>query len=256
MGRILNLILLLVVVAVFVRVLLASYTPEVREEFNKSLTTTTTSLALTIPHYALEEPIVEWKLPSDKYVFIECMTEDHLELIEGNSTDYGHNLPRSTNIGYDFNKTNGILISTGHIPINDTFTIFYGHMPVNDTLKVVFGGGEIKSGAVGYIIRTNLLFVYNISLYNYIFPHNSMIFTPRIIKVDLNGTVYLKYKNISIILKDGEEWVKVTSKITPTFDLIELKGRVQVGKLNLTTTDRIINYGIQDKSKIFNQTIE
>lgn len=129
-------------------------------------------------------------------------------------------------------------------------------MPVNDTLKVVFGGGEIKSGAVGYIIRTNLLFVYNISLYNYIFPHNSMIFTPRIIKVDLNGTVYLKYKNISIILKDGEEWVKVTSKITPTFDLIELKGRVQVGKLNLTTTDRIINYGIQDKSKIFNQTIE
>jgi len=69
------------------------------------------------------------------------------------------------------------------------------------------------------------------------------------VSIDSDGTVHIEYKNESIVLKCGEEWVKTTSEI----DVKEFRG--QKGKARLTTTDRIVNYGILDNSNLVKSQI-
>jgi len=62
----------------------------------------------------------------------------------------------------------------------------------------------------------------------------------RIVQVDRDGRVYLEYEGELLVLAPGQTWTSTTE---------ELRDQ-GAGKARLTTTDRIVNYGILDKAKI------
>ncbi len=171
-----------------------------------------------VSSWAQEKTEKEWKISSDKYVFINHHTHTHGEVIEGNypgglAVDFGT---------YSFDEKTGALMGS----IN---------FDINETLKAVYGSGGSLSGAAGKGAGTSLSGVYEL-------PYEYHRF--KIIKIDADGTAYIEYNNISIVLKSGEKWVNTTSKI----DTQQFKD--QVGKAKLTTTDEIVNYGILEKSRI------
>ena len=60
----------------------------------------------------------------------------------------------------------------------------------------------------------------------------------------MDGTIHMIYKDQLIILKPKEKWANTTSGIvTQVYE----NG---IAKANIIKTDKIINYGIIDKSKI------
>ncbi len=153
------------------------------------------------------------ELSSDKYVFIDHHIHIHGKLIEGNYMQRMIDFPT-----YWFDKKTKSL--SGWI-----------NFDVNETLIAVNGSGTSLSGAVGGGAGTGLLGVYELPYEKYGF---------KILRIDSDGTAYIEYKNTSIILKSGEELVDETSRIDTQSG----------GKAKLTTTDKIVNYGILDKSKI------
>lgn len=63
-------------------------------------------------------------------------------------------------------------------------------------------------------------------------------------QIESDGTVHIQYNDSLIVLKSNEEWVNVTSEIdTQDFG-------AGIAKANIITTDKIVNYGIIEKSKI------
>jgi len=154
-----------------------------------------------------------WGIPPNKYVFIDHHIHTYGELIEGSYPSLMVDFPT-----YNFNKETGSL--SGMI-----------NFDINETLKAVYGDGLSLSGAAGGGAATGLSGVYEL-------PYEKGGIT--ILKIDSDGTAYIVYKGVSIILKNDEEWVNITSRV----DIQE------TGKAKLTETDKIVNYGILDKSKI------
>ena len=154
-----------------------------------------------------------WIILPNKYVFIDHHIHTYGELIEGSYPSLMVDFPT-----YNFNKETGSL--SGMI-----------NFDINETLKAVYGGGISLSGAAGGGAATGLSGVYEL-------PYEKGGIT--ILKIDSDGTAYIVYKGVSIILKNDEEWVNITSRV----DIQE------TGKAKLTETDKIVNYGILDKSKI------
>jgi len=163
-----------------------------------------------------QTPIVT-QLSPGKFVFVEHSIRIHGELIEG---DYPRKMIDFPTYRYD--RKIGIL--QGRIVFS-----------VNDSLRVVFGSGLGLSGAAGGGASTGLSGVYKL-------PYEEEGL--KILSIDSDGTVHIGYRNESIILKIGEEWVRTSSEI----DVKEFRG--QTGKAELTTTDRIMNYGILDSSNL------
>ena len=153
------------------------------------------------------------QLSPGKFVFVEHSIRIHGELIEG---DYPRKMIDFPTYRYD--QKTGILRGL----------IGFG---VNESLKAVFGSGLGLSGAAGGGAATGLSGVYKL-------PYEEEGL--KIVSIDSDGTVHIEYNNESIVLKIGEEWVKTTSET----DVKEFSG--QKGKAKLTTTDRIMNYGILD----------
>ena len=162
------------------------------------------------------------QLSPGRFVFVEHMIRVHGELIEGDYPRKMIDFPT-----YRFDQKTGIL--KGIIVFS-----------VNESLKAVFGSGLGLSGAAGGGASTGLSGVYRL-------PYEEEGL--RIVSIDSDGTVHIEYKNESIVLKSGEEWVKTTSEI----DVKEFRG--QKGKARLTTTDRIVNYGILDNSNLVKSQI-
>ena len=66
----------------------------------------------------------------------------------------------------------------------------------------------------------------------------------KITNVEVNGTIHLLYNDSIIVLKRNEEWIKLTS-------IIDTQNNAgEIAKAKLTWTDRIVNYGIIEKSNI------
>ena len=63
-------------------------------------------------------------------------------------------------------------------------------------------------------------------------------------RIDLDGTAHISYRGLSITLRNGEEWTNTTSRIDSK-DVGNMKGKAM-----LTITDKIINHGILEKSKV------
>lgn len=167
----------------------------------------------------LDESIVisEFRTPAesaffDKYIFIEHNIHTHIEIIEGIYPG-----PVVDSPTYSFDETSGTLRN-------------YLSFDINDSLVLVYGRGSSISGAGGGM--ENMLHgVYQL-------PYESGNVT--ILSIDVNGAVYLEYRNNLIILEKGQKWEDTVSKTDVTSS----------GTAELTTGDSIKNYGFLEKSKI------
>ena len=159
-----------------------------------------------------------WIISSEKCVFVDHHINTKGVLLEGNYLG-GPNIDFPT---YNFDKTSKIL--------NGIFDF-----EVDKSLKIIYGDGESLSGVAGAGAATGLYGVYEL-------PYAKGKF--EIKEIDSDGTVHIQYNDSLIVLKSNEEWINVTSEInTQNFG----KG---IAKANITTTDKIVNYGIIEKSKI------
>ena len=143
-------------------------------------------------------------IPSDKYIFVEFLQEIK-----------GAPIMIDRPVIYHFNNTSGVL-EGGSFAINNDLVIVIGNRLV---VKEPGGGGA------GGVIPV------------YTLP--STINTPfswKIIYLDADGTVYLRYKNTKVALKPGEIYEKrfITEWMGYKVEYIV----------------RIKNYGLQDKNKI------
>jgi len=160
----------------------------------------------------------DWEITSDKCVFIEHHINTDGELIEGNYREGpGYDVPT-----FSFDSVTGIL--SGHI-----------NFQTNKSLKLIFGNGRSSSGVAGTGVSTMLLGINKLP-----FEYDNF----KITNVEVNGTIHLLYNDSIIVLKRNEEWIKLTS-------IIDTQNNAgEIAKAKLTWTDRIVNYGIIEKSNI------
>lgn len=188
-----------------------------RNLFRLLFTTMAVITVILISGCIQEKPEKEGKLSSENFFYIDHHIHTHGELIEGKYVGLDIDFPT-----YFFDEKTGTL--SGMIDFDN-----------NKTLKIIYGNGISLSGVAGGGEGTRLSGVYELP-----YERNEL----KILKIDPNGTVFLEYKNESIILEGGEVWTNITSQIdTQQFG-------DQKGKANLIITDKIVNYGIFDKSKI------
>ena len=159
-------------------------------------------------------PPAAWPVGTDQYVFIDHHIHTHGELIAGVYGEMMIDFPT-----YRFHQDTGTL--EGIIGFE-----------IDEELKVIFGGGSSLSGCAGGGAATRLTGIYEVP-----YEHNGF----KIVRIGPDGTTNLEYEGESIVLTSGEEWVKEESRfdVQPPF-----------GLARLTTTDKIVNYGILDKSGI------
>jgi hypothetical protein len=106
---------------------------------------------------------------------------------------------------------------------------------INETLKAIYGSGLVLNGEAGGGASTSLDGIFDL-------PYKEDDF--QLLKIDTDGTVHIMYKGLSITLRKGEEWTNTTSKIDSK-EVANTKGKAM-----LTITDKIINHGILEKSKV------
>jgi len=185
---------------------------------NGLITIAITVVTLLIVYSCEKNQGEDWIISSDKCVFVDHHVNTNGELIEGNYQG-GLNIDFPT---YSFDETSKIL--------NGEFDF-----EINKTLKIIYGDGRSLSGVVGEGAATGLFGIYDI-------PYAKGKF--EIKEIEFDGTVHIQYNDSLIVLKSNEEWVNVTSEID-TQDFGEV-----IVKANIITTDKIVNYGIIEKSKI------
>ncbi|MCX6659991.1 MAG: hypothetical protein NTX81_06390 [Candidatus Bathyarchaeota archaeon] len=151
------------------------------------------------------------------YIFIQQHTHIHGESLEGNYRGPMIDFPT-----YSFDNKTGTLRGMMNFEINDT-------------LVAIYGSGLGLSGAAGGGASTSLYGVFDL-------PYKKDDL--QILRIDLDGTAHISYRGLSITLRNGEEWTNTTSRI----DSKEV-GNMK-GKAMLTITDKIINHGILEKSKV------
>lgn len=171
----------------------------------------------------------EWPISHDKCVFIDHHINTYGECIEGECQklciDFGT---------YDFNEAENTLY-------------FFTDFKVNRALKIVYGSGESLSGDAGMGAATGLTPIYELPYKQSDFRLSYELGDFEILNIEPDGTCHIKYNEISIILKSGEKWSNITTRV----DTQEC--RDGPCKLKQTITDTIVNYGILDKSKIKNK---
>jgi len=155
------------------------------------------------------------EISSDEYVFLEHHLNTDGENLEGTYPFLYIDFPT-----YSFDRTTGVL--AGMISF-----------PINNSLKAVYGDGTSRSGHYGSGSGTRLSGIYS-------FPYENDGL--RITSIEGNGTIHIKYRNSDLILKSGESWEDITTKIEIYPDLM--------CSIRLTETDTIINHGILKKSDI------
>lgn len=188
-------------------------------KFKNGLITITITVVTLFFVYSCEKNQEEdWIISSDKCVFVDHHVNTNGELIEGNYQG-GLNIDFPT---YSFDEISKIL--------NGEFDF-----EINKTLKIIYGDGRSLSGVVGEGAATGLFGIYDI-------PYAKGKF--EIKEIEFDGTVHIQYNDSLIVLKSNEEWVYVTSEID-TQDFGE-----GIAKANIITTDKIVNYGIIEKSRI------
>lgn len=185
---------------------------------NGLILTVITAFALFLVFSCEKNQEEDWIISSDKCVFVDHHVNTNGELIEGNYQG-GLNIDFPT---YNFNQTSKIL--KGEFDFE-----------INKSLKIIYGNGKSLSGVVGAGAATGLFGGYDL-------PYAKGKF--EIKQIDFDGTVHIQYNDSLIVLKSNEEWVNVTSEID-TQDFGE-----GIAKANIITTDKIVNYGIIEKSKI------
>jgi len=149
-----------------------------------------------------------------QYIFLDQHTNINGKTISGECPMMMIDFPT-----YSFKKETGIL--NGMI-----------NFEVNEKLKVVYGWGTSLSGDAGGGAGTTLVGIYE-------FPYNGEDIV--INKIDNDGTVQFTYKGKAITLKPNSEWEDIKTETNK-----ETKGCIRED----TITDKIINYGILDKTKI------
>jgi len=179
----------------------------------------TTGLPILISFYigcrsqTAVEPEPPYKVPAGQYIFVEHHVHVDGVTIEGDY--YGPMIDFPT---YIFDSSNGILQGM----INFTKA---------DSLIGVYGDGESLSGAAGKGAGTVVSGIYSL-------PHQNNKF--NLTRIDKGGIVTIKYNDSTHVLATRKEWISITSKLDTT----------QRGIARLIATDRIVNYGLQLKSKI------
>jgi hypothetical protein len=163
----------------------------------------------------------DWEITSDKCVFIEHFSHTDSELIEGNYREGpGYDVPT-----FSFDSVTGVL--SGHI-----------NFQINKSLKLIFGNGRSSGGVAGTGVSTMLSGIYKLP-----FENDNL----KITNVEVDGTIHLLYNDSTIVLKRNEEWIKIKSVIDTQNNAGEM------AKAKLTLTDRIVNYGIIEKSTIIKE---
>ncbi len=191
---------------------------KIRKIKNGLIAIATIISTLMIVNSCEENQEENWIISSDKCVFVDHHVNTNGELIEGNyQGELNIDFPT-----YNFNQTSKIL--KGEFDFE-----------INKSLKIIYGNGKSLSGVVGAGAATGLFGVYDI-------PYAKGKF--EIKQIDFDGTVHIQYNDSLIVLKSNEEWVNVTSEID-TQDFGE-----GIAKANIITTDKIVNYGVIEKSKI------
>jgi len=168
----------------------------------------------------------EWPISPDKYVFIEHHIHTYRECIEGECQKLCIDFP---NYGFD-QDTNALTILNG--------------FKVNKALKIVYGyceslSGDAGTGIASYLTPVNKL-PYKESGFGAMYSPGGL----EVATIESDGTAHIKYNEISVVLKAGENWVNTTTKVDIREDDDNLYN------VRLTIIDTIVNYGILDKSKI------
>lgn len=153
---------------------------------------------------------------SNEYIFIEYHIDIHVEVIEG---DYRGQIIDSPT--YTFEEDSGILRGM----------IFFD---INDTLKAIYGR-DLRISGVGGGRENRLYGVYEL-------PYQHLEFS--ILQIDGDGAVHLNFRNSSITLESGKEWMNVTSKI----DTERYNDERSIAEITLT--EKIVNHGFLSRSKI------
>jgi hypothetical protein len=160
----------------------------------------------------------EGVLPADQCVFVDHHVHVDGVLLEGTSRGLMIDFPT-----YSFNpedrKLKGLV-----------------NFALNDSLLVVYGDGSSLGGAMGGGAATMLNGAYAL-------PYTQSGLT--ISSVKENGAVTIEYENGTILLSPGENWTLTTSEIRTVESYDGNQSRI-----NVTTTDRLVNYGLLNKKDI------
>ncbi len=189
-----------------------------KENYKIKFMVLTCVIALTTMYSCEKNEKEDWIISSDKCVFVDHHIHTNGELLEGNYIG-GLNIDFPT---YHFDETSKIL--EGRFDFE-----------INKSLKIIYGNGKSLGGVVGAGAATGLFGIYEL-------PYAKGKF--EINEIQTDGTVFIQYNDSLIVLKSNEEWVNESSEID-TQDYGE-----GIAKANIITTDRIVNYGIIEKSKI------
>jgi hypothetical protein len=165
-------------------------------------------------------PEEEHPVPAGQCVYIDHHIHVDGVLLEGESVGIAMDFPT-----YHFDTENRKLEG-------------YMGFDVNDSLLVVYGDGGSLGGAMGGGAATMLSGAYAL-------PYSENGLT--ISSVMDNGIVTIEYMNETIRLLPGEDWTRITSEIRMVDNY-----RGNMSRINVTTTDRIVNYGLLNKSDIVN----
>jgi len=108
---------------------------------------------------------------------------------------------------------------------------------INNSLKAIFQEGSQvgPSGCHGTTLNTTGI---------YQFPYTSNTTGLNLLTVDGNGVAYIIYNGQSLIINPGENW---TDNQTYTENVSLSETSNQTAEVNVTTSDKITNYGLYDK---------
>ena len=186
--------------------------------YKKGLAAIVFAIVSFIIIYSCEKNQEDWIISPDKCVFIDHHININGELLEGNYQG-GLNIDFPT---YNFDEKSKIL--------NGKFDF-----EINKSLIIIYGDGRSLSGIIGAGAATGLYGIYDLPYVKGKFEIN---------KIESDGTVYIQYDDSLIVLKSNEEWIKISSEID-----VQDYGE-GIAKANIIITDKIVNYGIVEKSKI------
>jgi hypothetical protein len=162
---------------------------------------------------------VPWEFGKETFIFIELRVAEDGKVIQGN-------YPPGRNIdgpAYNFDERARTL-EARHI----------SHATA-DSLKVILGRRLTLRGAAGGGVASRLFGVFK-------FPYeNEEVILNG---VDRNGRAYVQYLDKELIIESESEWVYTVTRR----DTVDIQQYSAIAEF--TTTTRIINYGVLDKSMI------
>lgn len=162
---------------------------------------------------------VPWSFDDNQYVFIEYRQEEDGRVIEGEPPP-----PMIIDFPtYMFDPNSGTLASK-------EFTF-----DVDDTLRIVLGKSTALRGAAGGGMASRLVGIYTL-------PYSGDDIVIRGVDRDVNA--HIDYRNERLAVESGDEWQHVETR-RDTLGTARDRAIIEY-----TTTVRIINYGVLDKSKI------